>query len=141
MREDFKGVGILLDVYDNDSKRNNPSIFVVKNDNGKFQYSHDQDFEDAMLRTVPSSLKMEGATQDSYRCVADIRNLHRPIKLLAKYLNRVMHVYLDTEDGQGYRLCLAVEIPGQHPTDPTKSTLRDSHLVFTAATGQVRSFI
>jgi len=135
MREDFRGLGIMIDVYDNDGRRNNPAIFVIKNDQGKFHYSHDLDFEHEMIRTVP--VGHDGSTADSYRCVADIRNLQRPIKLLLKYLNQVMHVYLDTEDGQGYRFCLAVKVDGKHHSDPAKAYLRDHHLVFTAATGQV----
>ena len=44
MNDNFNGIGILLDVYDNDSKRNNPSIFAVVNDGNKRNYNHDNDF-------------------------------------------------------------------------------------------------
>ena len=31
----FSGVGVIFDVYDNDNKRNNPSIFVLENMAGR----------------------------------------------------------------------------------------------------------
>jgi mannose-binding lectin 1 len=30
MKSEFKGFGVLFDVYDNDNRRNNPSVFVLE---------------------------------------------------------------------------------------------------------------
>lgn len=54
MRNDFRGFGIILDIYDNDGKRDNPNIFVVANED-KDQipnWNHDRDFASDMLRTT-----------------------------------------------------------------------------------------
>jgi hypothetical protein len=29
MKNEFKGFGVMFDVYDNDNRRNNPSVFVL----------------------------------------------------------------------------------------------------------------
>lgn len=46
MKNDFKGFGVVIDVYDNDNRRNNPSVFVLSNPTGKMtRYNHDNDYE------------------------------------------------------------------------------------------------
>lgn len=134
MKSDFNGVGVLFDTYDNDGQRNNPSIFVVQNEQGDFRHSHDADFEHDMVKTLPRN-KVPG-NYEAYRCVADIRNLGRPVKAVVKVLNGVLSVYLDTDDGQGWRFCLAVEFE-RRAGPKRKNTLKDTHIAFTAATGQV----
>jgi Legume-like lectin family/Cornichon protein len=125
MREDFKGVGVAIDVYDNDGKRDNPSIFVLYNPSGaKTEYNHDNDFKDDMYkRTAPSS----GANK-AFKCTSHIRNTQSNAKIMVKYVSKVMHVYVDSDDGLGYKFCLAVEFDG---------VFRDHHIAFSGLTGQV----
>jgi len=134
MKSNFKGVGVLFDVYDNDHQRNNPAIFVIQNNDGNFPHSHDLDFEHDMVKKTPPSSSPE---YDRYRCVVEYRNLGRPVTALVKFLNRVLRVYIDTGDGQGWRFCLAVEINRMTTGSKPRNTLRDTHIAFTAATGQV----
>ncbi len=133
MTRNFKGVGVVFDTYDNDSKRNNPAIYVIHNESGAFNFAHDQDFEEDMVKTVPTHIDLPN---QSHKCVADIRNINRPARALVKYLNKVLFVYIDTEDGQGWRFCLAVEI-NRGQADAGRTTLRGAHMALTAATGQV----
>ena len=48
---------------------------------------------------------------------------------MIKFIQQVLHVYVDTDDGLGYKFCLAVEF------DQPK-TFKDYHIAFTAMTGQ-----
>lgn len=53
LRSDFQGFGIVFDVYDNDNRRDNPSIFVLRNDEGvPTKFNHDNDFA-VKYRLVP----------------------------------------------------------------------------------------
>jgi len=83
-----------------------------------------------MVNTVPSNLPTptgKGAAT-SHKCVADIRNTGKASRVVVKFLHKVLHVYVDTGDGSGFKFCLAVQI---------EEDLKDYHLAFSAATGQV----
>ena len=44
IREDFNGLGIIFDTYDNDGQRDNPTVYVLYNNgssNVKWDYSND----------------------------------------------------------------------------------------------------
>ena len=58
MREDFQGLGIILDVYDNDQQRNNPAIFVIENNQkyAKFPVKNDEDYKNDMVTTMPDQV-------------------------------------------------------------------------------------
>lgn len=128
MKNDFKGFGVIFDVYDNDNRRNNPSVFVLANTNGgATKYNHDNDYEDDMVKTLPDGVEW-GSAGASAKCVADIRNTGKVSKVLIKYLHRILHVYIDSNEGNGYKFCLAVQLDSDY---------KDHHLAFTAATGQV----
>jgi len=44
--QNFKGLGVCFDVYDNDGRRDNPSVFVLYNPEGnETEYNHDNDFK------------------------------------------------------------------------------------------------
>jgi len=130
MRKDFKGFGVMFDVYDNDHRRNNPSIFVLTNfDGGEFMYNHDNDFENDMYTNKPAN-NFGSKGHSAHKCVADIRNTGKVSRVLVKYLHRVLHVYVDTADQQGYKFCLAVEFEADR-------VFREHSIAFTAATGQV----
>jgi len=129
LKKDFQGVGVLFDVYDNDNRRNNPSVFVIKQKEGENRnFNHDQDFDtDMVTATHPIPMPML-QKQGSHKCVADIRNTGKVSRVVVKYLHQFLHVYIDTGDGTGFKVCLSVSL-GEN--------LRDHHLAFTAATGQV----
>jgi hypothetical protein len=133
MKKDFKGTGIIFDVYDNDNRRNNPSVFVLQNDGKPANFNHDNDYENDMVKTTPDKVPghdgVAGANDyKAYQCVADFRNTGKNAKVLVKYLHDVLHVYIDVKDGQGYKFCLALELP---------NNFLDHHIAFTAATGQL----
>lgn len=133
--ERFKGFGIIFDTYDNDAKRDNPTVFVLQNDGERFQYNHDNDFENDMVR------------DETYKCTSDIRNSQRPVKALIRFLDNTVHVYMDTSEAKkappknsryasrrrskedNYKFCLSVNLG-----DKVNGTL---HLALTALTGQV----
>ena len=128
MKSDFKGFGVIFDVYDNDNRRNNPSVFVLSNPSGKpTAYNHDNDYEDDRVKTLPDGA-VAGTAGASTSCVADIRNTGKVSKVLIKYLHRILHVYVDGSEGHGYKFCLAVKLDDD---------FKDHHFAFTAATGQV----
>lgn len=137
MKQDFKGFGVVVDVYDNDNRRNNPSVFVLSNPAPKDGagsripvYNHDNDYEDDMVKTLPSADDLGGIAPGTgaFKCVADIRNTGKVSRMLVKFLHRVLHVYIDNSEGAGYKFCLAVKL---------NDDFKDHHLAFTAATGQV----
>ena len=142
MKDDFNGFGVCIDVYDNDGKRNNPSVFVIAQTPDKPRtFNHDNDFEDDMLTTTPDVLpgiSADMARSDKYKshkCIADIRNQGHPSQLLIKYLHNVLHVYVDSSDPAlaagmtpDYKFCLAVTLDGDY---------HDHHIAFSAATGGV----
>lgn len=138
MKNDFQGFGVSFDVYDNDNKRNNPSVFILDNPEGKTtHFNHDNDYEDDMLKTIPDVIPGHTDTSDrkpyqAFKCVADFRNTGRVSTVLIKFLHQVLHVYIDTSgaetEGSNFKFCLAVHM---------NRTFIDHHIAFTAATGQV----
>jgi len=138
MKNDYKGFGVIIDVYDNDNRRNNPAVFVLSNSasreggNAKAPvYNHDNDYSDDMVKTLPTAEDLKGVPLNAagaHTCVADIRNTGKVSKVLVKYLHRVLHVYIDSSEGLGYKFCLAVKLDDD---------FAEHHLAFTAATGQV----
>lgn len=133
MRTDFKGLGVCIDVYDNDHRRNNPTFFVIENKGDK-TFNHNNDFEDDMNQAHPimNALNfMRGdakKTSETHKCVVEIRNSGKAYKILAKYLHSMLHVYIDNRQGKGWKFCLVVQL---------NQTYNDYHIAFSAATGQV----
>lgn len=129
MKGNFVGFGVVFDTYDNDNRRNNPSVFVLRNDMDQpFKYNHDNDFEDDAYRVPPDNKTDPKRPYLNYKCVADVRNTGKVSSALVRLLHQNLHVYIDTKDGQGYRFCLAVGMGRSY---------RDYHIAFSAATGQV----
>lgn len=127
LREDFKGFGVVFDTYDNDGKRDNPSIFSIENFEGSFPNDHNADFDNVMTKTVDHSAM-------AHRCFSSYRNTKDPFKVLLRYASKVLHVYISdgsfTSTKSGYKYCLSVRT--QFP-----STMKEKHLALTALTGQV----
>ena len=131
MKSDFKGLAVCLDVYDNDNKRNNPTVFVLERTREQPVplWHHDTDFEEDMLSDKPTSLTLHSdPAYSAHKCIADVRNTGRNSRLLVKLLHGVLHVYVDVSDNNAYKFCLAVNVKGQY---------KDHHLAFSAATGGV----
>jgi hypothetical protein len=127
MKADFAGLAVCIDVYDNDNKRNNPTVFVLEQERGSSTTSwhHDTDYEEDMVTSTPPS--SDPSTQ-AHKCMADIRNTGRDSRLLVRLQHGVLHVYADSTGNGDYRFCLAVTVKGSY---------RDHHLAFSAATGGV----
>eukprot|EP00467_Chlorarachnion_reptans_P012772 CAMPEP_0114512062 /NCGR_PEP_ID=MMETSP0109-20121206/14756_1 /TAXON_ID=29199 /ORGANISM="Chlorarachnion reptans, Strain CCCM449" /LENGTH=412 /DNA_ID=CAMNT_0001691683 /DNA_START=178 /DNA_END=1416 /DNA_ORIENTATION=- len=124
MKEDFQGVGLIFDTYDNDGDRKNPSIFTLENRDGKkFIGNHDNDYMNDMYKKTPESAK-----DPQFTCQLDYRNTKQPVRILVRFLHKIMHVYVDSGDDQGWRVCLAVEF---------EKDFFNHHIAFTAITGQV----
>lgn len=129
MNENFKGVGVIIDVYDNDGRRNNPAIFAIKNLDGKqFQFRPDQDFEGSMITDLH---------RGSHRCVNDLRNTNRPVELVLKVIKNTLFVYINSHASTGYRSCLSVQLNLGTDSLGHERTLKGNHLAVTAQTGQV----
>lgn len=125
MKPDFKGAGVIFDIYDNDGKRDNPAIFVVYNPTGdRTDYNHDHDYSENMYKNV-SVLNGQAAP---YRCISSIRNTEHPTRIMVRFVNQVLAVYIDNNDDLGYKSCLAVQFD---------RSFKDHHIAFSAMTGQV----
>ena len=132
MKADFTGLAVCVDVYDNDNKRNNPTIFVLEQLRGSptTAWHHDSDYEEDMLTDKPTALSLHGndPAYSAHKCIADLRNTGRNSRILVKLLHDILHVYVDVSDNNQYKFCLAVHVKGKY---------KDHHLAFSAATGGV----
>jgi hypothetical protein len=137
MNDDMRGLGVIVDVYDNDLSRNNPAVFVLANkDGGKMKLNYDLDFRDDMVLRLPDVVPGHtaingGAVYRAHRCVAELRNIQNSGKLLVKVLQGILHVYVNTNPKRAlaYKFCLAVELDDL--------SLYGHFLALSAATGQV----
>ncbi|XP_056288874.1 protein ERGIC-53 [Pseudoliparis swirei] len=99
--DQWNGVGIFFDSFDNDGKKNNPSIVVVGN-NGKLVYDHQND----------------GTTQALGTCLRDFRNKPYPIRAKITYYKKTLTVMINngfTPDRDDYEFCTRVDgmvLPG-----------------------------
>ncbi|XP_051955724.1 protein ERGIC-53-like [Xyrauchen texanus] len=91
----WNGVGIFFDSFDNDGKKNNPTVLVVGN-NGKLVYDHQND----------------GTTQSLGTCLRDFRNKPYPIRAKIIYYKQTFSVFINngfTPDKDDYEFCTKVE--------------------------------
>lgn len=139
MVSDFKGVGLLIDVYDNNLLRDNPGIYVLTNFEGQDrEWDIESDFKNTMWTKTPAhtpghEAKRTNAYYKAHQCVAELRNTGRASKLMIKYVENILHVYVNVNQKAkigSYKFCLAVEMPRDQ-------TLTGKHVALTAATGQV----
>lgn len=93
--EVWRGLGVMLDSFDNDGLHDNPKIQVVLND-GSQVYEHHSD----------------GQRQEKASCLKEFRNRPYPVKLRIIYLRGVLEVWvhegvsISTDD---YELCAKLE--------------------------------
>jgi len=115
----WKGLGIFLDSYDNDGKRNNPYISIIVNDGTK-EYNHQLDGSDT---------KLGG-------CLRDFRNRIHPSKLRVTYWNKMLKVEIAPgntidEEYEHCELLENIEIPVLSSDDGESG----NYFGLTAATG------
>ncbi|KAJ4926047.1 hypothetical protein JOQ06_008231 [Pogonophryne albipinna] len=93
--DQWNGVGVFFDTFDNDGKKNNPAIVVVGN-NGKLVYDHQND----------------GTTQALGTCLRDFRNKPYPVRAKITYYKKTLTVMFNagfTPDKEDYELCTKVD--------------------------------
>ncbi|XP_032395687.1 protein ERGIC-53 [Etheostoma spectabile] len=93
--DQWNGVGIFFDSFDNDGKKNNPAIVVVGN-NGNLVYDHQND----------------GTTQALGTCLRDFRNKPYPVRAKITYYKKTLTVMINngfTPDREDYEFCTKVD--------------------------------
>ncbi|XP_068190701.1 protein ERGIC-53 [Antennarius striatus] len=93
--DQWNGVGIFFDSFDNDGKKNNPAIIVVGN-NGQLVYDHQND----------------GTTQSLGTCLRDFRNKPYPVRAKITYYRKTLTVMINngfTPDKDDYEFCTKVD--------------------------------
>ncbi|CAF1354829.1 unnamed protein product [Adineta steineri] len=110
--DQWKGLGIFLDSFDNDALQNNPIIAVMINDGTK-AYDHQHD----------------GSSQIQGSCIRDFRNKPLPIRLKIEYINQALTIYINngiSQDDNAFEFCTRID-RAQLP--------QSGYLGVTAATG------
>ncbi|XP_044513726.1 protein ERGIC-53 [Gracilinanus agilis] len=126
--DNWNGVGIFFDSFDNDGKKNNPAVVIIGN-NGQIQYDHQND----------------GANQALSSCQRDFRNKPYPVRAKITYYQKTLTVMINngfTPDKDDYELCAKVEnmvIPAQGHFGISAATggLADDHDVLSFLTFQL----
>uniref|UniRef100_A0AAR2KAW3 L-type lectin-like domain-containing protein n=1 Tax=Pygocentrus nattereri TaxID=42514 RepID=A0AAR2KAW3_PYGNA len=93
--DQWNGVGIFFDSFDNDGKKNNPAVIVVGN-NGKLVYDHQND----------------GSTQALGTCLRDFRNKPYPVRARITYYKKTLTVLINngfTPEKEDYEFCTKVD--------------------------------
>eukprot|EP00286_Rhodomonas_abbreviata_P028122 CAMPEP_0181312580 /NCGR_PEP_ID=MMETSP1101-20121128/13774_1 /TAXON_ID=46948 /ORGANISM="Rhodomonas abbreviata, Strain Caron Lab Isolate" /LENGTH=374 /DNA_ID=CAMNT_0023419443 /DNA_START=184 /DNA_END=1305 /DNA_ORIENTATION=+ len=119
-QEDFAGLGIIFDTYDNDGKRDNPSISAIYSD-GSIRFNHD---DDGRKQLIP------GAT-----CKINYRNPRTPISVKVKYQDSTLVVSYDMRSKGVWTECFRVEsqaMPASYFIGLTAHTgqVADNHDIF-----------
>ncbi|XP_042309852.1 protein ERGIC-53 isoform X2 [Sceloporus undulatus] len=126
--DNWNGVGIFFDSFDNDAKKNNPAVIIVGN-NGKLHYDHQND----------------GSTQALASCQRDFRNKPYPVRAKITYYQKILTVFINngfTPDKEDYEYCAKVEnmvLPSQGYFGISAATggLADDHDVLSFLTFQL----
>ncbi|XP_057316720.1 protein ERGIC-53-like [Hydractinia symbiolongicarpus] len=93
--DNWKGMGLFFDSFDNDGEQNNPYVMVMLNDGTK-QYDHFKD----------------GNNQQLGGCMRDFRNRPHPIRAKIRYYNNILTVFYHggmSERDEDYELCMRAE--------------------------------
>lgn len=116
--DQWQGLGIFFDSYDNDVQSNNPYIMIILNDGTKI-YNHNED----------------GANQISGGCMRDFRNKPYPTRAKIKYYYKTLTIYYHngvTSKRDDYEICTRVnnvELPknGYFGVSAATGGLADDH--------------
>ncbi|XP_058832587.1 protein ERGIC-53 [Topomyia yanbarensis] len=119
--DQWVGLGIFFDSFDNDNKHNNPYISAVLNDGTK-KFDHQND----------------GSTQLLSGCLRDFRNKPFPTRAKIEYYNNILTVLFHngmTNNDQDYEMCFRAEnvvLPktGHFGISSATGGLADDHDVF-----------
>lgn len=93
--DQWRGLGVFFDSFDNDGKGNNPYIMAMLNDGTKM-YDHQSD----------------GSQQQMAGCLRDFRNKPFPVRARIEYYNNVLTVMFhsgNSNNDDEYELCLRAE--------------------------------
>jgi mannose-binding lectin 1 len=93
--DNWKGLALFFDSFDNDNKGNNPYIMAMINDGSK-SYDHQSD----------------GINQQLAGCLRDFRNKPFPVRAKVEYYRNVLTVMFhsgNTNNDEEYELCLRTE--------------------------------
>jgi len=93
--ENFVGVGVILDTYDNDGKRDNPSISAITS-SGTTKFDHDSDGRDQRL---PGAM-----------CKINFRNSRNPVSLKLTYQDGALKVWYDLRSKGSYTECFSAQV-------------------------------
>lgn len=125
-KDNWDGLGIILDTYDNDNQRNNPVIMGILND-GSISYAHD----------------LDGEGQHIGQCVRHYRNPSVPSALKITYFEHKITVSIDTaEQGRAYTTCFEiadVTLPSGYYFGVSAATggLADDHDIYSFEVAQL----
>ena len=116
MHENFQGIGIVLDTYDNDNRRDNPLVSLVENSEGlKRKWDIDRDL-------LPDS---------KARCTFDFRTAGEvPSEMIVTYLDKRLTVTMKNPERSLETVCFDVE-------GITFSPAKEYFFGLTASTGQI----
>ncbi|XP_065352759.1 protein ERGIC-53 [Cloeon dipterum] len=93
--DQWNGLGVIFDSFDNDNKHNNPYIMAIHNDGTKV-FDHQND----------------GSTQLLAGCLRDFRNKPFPTKAKIEYYQHVLTVHFHsgmTNNDEDYEVCIRAE--------------------------------
>jgi len=93
--DQWKGLGVFFDSFDNDGQHNNPYIMAMNND-GTVAYDHNSD----------------GNQQQLGGCLRDFRNKPYAVRAKIEYLNNALTLYINngmTGNDDAYELCMRKE--------------------------------
>ena len=110
IREDFRGIGVIFDSYDNDNLRDNPLVFVIKNDGIKKNWDYNNDFKyerENMFKETGTPFIGNGYCTLPYRQKGIV-------KVIVRYQKGLLSVYTDTEHKQ-LKDKKSQQILGRHP--------------------------
>mmetsp|Transcript_37702 Transcript_37702/g.52223 ORF Transcript_37702/g.52223 Transcript_37702/m.52223 type:complete len:474 (-) Transcript_37702:65-1486(-) len=116
--EDFVGIGVIIDTYDNDGSGNHPVVSLVSNDGTKkFSHSHG---------SKPSSDMERG------HCSVQLRNQDSNMQLKLHYSQSTLSVSLKRTEESRWRVCFS--------DDKFFSSFSVLHLGLTALTGSLSDY-
>ncbi|KAJ8311485.1 hypothetical protein KUTeg_010840 [Tegillarca granosa] len=129
-KDQWKGLGVIFDSFDNDGQHNNPYIMAMLND-GTINYDHNSD----------------GASQQLGGCLRDFRNKPYPIRVKVEYYNKILTVFVNTgltNNKDEFELCMRqenVELPknGYFGVSAATGGLADDHDVLAVLTHSLHS--
>jgi hypothetical protein len=98
-QNNFKGIGVVLDTYDNDGSGKHPYLSIIQNDGGDFKHHHDHESDER---------KDVGGTVNG--CTVNVRGLRSPSAIRVSYSRGFLQVSTDLEDTGTFTNCASRQI-------------------------------